>query len=358
MLNMKYFLIYLFSWSFLILMVTNTMAQDKHFTQFYASPQTLNPALTGAYNGKYRIGMNYRDQWRAVLDEPISTYAFSGDLKYELDYNASSQKDFFALGVLFFSDRVAKYDLNTNQVALTLAYQKALSKQYNQYLSIGYQIGVSQKNINYEDIFFEDQFNNIDGYTLNTSETLPSNNFGYADMGLGLNYSLQPTDHVQISMGGSLYHFNSVNVSFWKKSDDASPGLVKKDIQHIKYAFQAASTIQLKPKIRLSPRVLFSAQGGHWESNLGANVRFAFNSFTPSGFYLGSWIRPVRFEDGAGIDALVLFTGIDYDSFLFGLSYDANFTDLVQDQKGIGAFEFSVTFLGLYENDSAFCPEF
>lgn len=342
----------------MILFSTYAKAQDKHFSQFYAAPQTLNPALTGAYDGTYRIGINYRDQWRSVLDQPISTYSFSGDLRFELDYKTGKLKDYAAIGLLFFSDRVASFDLNTNQIALTGAYHKVLAKRFEQYISAGYQIGVSQRNINYENLFFEDQFNQIDAYSGITSEDLPSNNFGFADMALGLNYSMKPTDNSQFSLGASLYHINPVNVSFWRKSNDPAPGLIKKDILQLKYGLQMSGRVKFENRIELSPRILVARQGSHLELNLGTNVRFPFNTFTSSGFYIGSWIRPVQFEDQMGIDAIVLFTGFDYSNFLFGLSYDANFTDLVQDQKGIGAFELSVTFLGLYENASAYCPEF
>ncbi len=42
--------------------ISDIKAQDAEFTQFYAAPLNLNPALTGA--GKcHRITTNYRNQW-------------------------------------------------------------------------------------------------------------------------------------------------------------------------------------------------------------------------------------------------------------------------------------------------------
>ena len=38
-------------------------AQDEHFSQFYAIPVQMNPALAGASNGTYRISAINRDQW-------------------------------------------------------------------------------------------------------------------------------------------------------------------------------------------------------------------------------------------------------------------------------------------------------
>jgi hypothetical protein len=49
----------------LSLLKTELSAQDPHFSQFFASPLTLNPALTGKFDGVLRVAGNYRDQWPA-----------------------------------------------------------------------------------------------------------------------------------------------------------------------------------------------------------------------------------------------------------------------------------------------------
>ena len=52
---------------FLSVAVANTAtAQDPNFSQFFASPLTLNPALTGKFDGVYRIAGNYRNQWPTI----------------------------------------------------------------------------------------------------------------------------------------------------------------------------------------------------------------------------------------------------------------------------------------------------
>ena len=50
----------LFSALVALLAVATTMAQDIHFTQFTMSPLTLNPGLTGKFEGTVRIGGIYR----------------------------------------------------------------------------------------------------------------------------------------------------------------------------------------------------------------------------------------------------------------------------------------------------------
>ena len=136
-------------------------AQDKHFTQFYASPLTLNPALTGAYNGRYRVSTIYRDQWRRVLESPYRTFATELDVRFKVKSN-SQYKDAAAVGLVFFRDKVSGIDFGTQQIALSGAYHKGLDFTNRQFLTIGFQGAISQRNVNFEQLTFGDQF---DGFS-------------------------------------------------------------------------------------------------------------------------------------------------------------------------------------------------
>jgi len=48
-------------------------AQDPGFSQFFASPLTLNPALTGKFNGVVRVAGNYRNQWPTINNAFITS---------------------------------------------------------------------------------------------------------------------------------------------------------------------------------------------------------------------------------------------------------------------------------------------
>ena len=67
--------IYLFLLCTLFTFKTN--AQDPHFSQFYANPMYLNPAITGT-NFCPRWIMNYRNQWPAIPGDYV-TYSSSFD---------------------------------------------------------------------------------------------------------------------------------------------------------------------------------------------------------------------------------------------------------------------------------------
>ena len=64
----------------LLLVVIAGMAQDIHYSQFYASPLTLNPALTGVNACNYRVGVMYRSQWSSVSADPYQTPSISFDI--------------------------------------------------------------------------------------------------------------------------------------------------------------------------------------------------------------------------------------------------------------------------------------
>lgn len=323
-------------------------AQDTQFTQFYASPLTLNPALTGAFEGTFRASAIYRDQWRGVLDHPYSTFATSLDMRF----NASSNpqyKDAFGVGILFYTDNVRSLDFRTNQLGLYGAYHKALDVDNTQFLSVGLQLAFSQRNLNYEDINFGDQFNGTDGYTLPSAEVLPANNFSYFDLGTGLHYTFAPNDNLTLYLGASMYHFNKPNVSFYDEK-------VKLDA---KYSGQIGAVFNISESTKLLPRFIYTLQGSHQVMNVGANFRTLVNDYSGIALHLGGWARPVSSDDsGYALESVVLLAGIEYQSVLFGLSYDANLHHIKNFNRVQGAFEISVAYLGEYENETILCPTF
>ena len=58
---------------FSILFLSKTLwAQvDPHFSQYYVYPSWLNPALTGIFDGDYRVSGIYRNQWSSIA--PFAT---------------------------------------------------------------------------------------------------------------------------------------------------------------------------------------------------------------------------------------------------------------------------------------------
>jgi type IX secretion system PorP/SprF family membrane protein len=341
----------LFFFVIFIIGTAGIQAQDKHYSQFYAAPLSLNPALSGIIDGKFRIATLYRDQWRRVLDNPIRTFALSSDLRFTMPSD-NAKRDAMGLGLAFTTDKVPVVGFTTTQIAVSLAYHKALDIYNRQFLSLGLQSGLTQRNIDYGALTFHDQFDGSTGYTFGTGEILPGNNISFTDLNVGLNYTTKLQSGASLIAGFAIHHFLQPNVSFFENREVG-------DRLYTKYSGQLLTNIPVSTNDRfsLSPRIIFAVQGPHMELNAGANLRISMGEFGNTALYLGGWVRPVRSNDGLLVDALVGMLGLELQNVLLGFSYDINLNALQAFQRQT-AFEFSVMYLGNYTNQEILCPKF
>ena len=335
---------------------TLLFSQDQHFTQFFSAPLSLNPALTGAYDGTYRFSGIYRDQWRGTLDNPYTTFAGMLDVRFPLNIYTGKHKDAVAVGLMFYNDNVSGVDFNTNQIAVSAAYHKSLSTDNSQYLSLGFQGGLGQRNVNYEDLNFHDEFNGTSGFFNPTRENLPANNFSFDDYSVGLNYSYKPNRRTSFFAGLALHHIFEPQMTFYPT--DTEDNYVGSKLFR-KYGLQLSGNLPVSEKVTFMPRIVGSVQGPHVAANVGTNFRISVSEYDGTAIYIGGWARPVQnYDDNISVDAAIIMFGLEYQNILFGLSYDATLVDLQSDRSGQGAFEFSVAYLGNFENESLLCPKF
>jgi type IX secretion system PorP/SprF family membrane protein len=270
--------------------------------------------------------------------------------------NTSKYRDHAAVGVLFFNDKAGALDFSTTQISITAAYHKAMDNRNTQFLSLGFQAGISQRNINYADATFEDQFNGTTGYTDPTKELLPENNFSFADYAVGLNYVFAPqSSRFRLFAGGAMHHFHEPSVGFYKKSDDKTT--LPDSRLDARYSGQVSATTALSKGVQLLPRVIFDKQGSHMKLDAGANFRVNTSEYKNVSLHLGAYARPVSDLDNKWrMDAVVGLVGIEFNNVLFGISYDLNLGEFSDFDRR--TFEFSVAYLGEYEDDLILCPKF
>lgn len=330
-------------------------AQDQHFTQFYASPLTLNPALTGVIDGTYRLGLNYRDQGRSQVEVPYTTTSAGIDFRIGLDSRRKARGDKAGIGMVFYNDRSESVNFFTNYIGLSGAFHKSLSKNGDQFLSLGFQGGIGQRNVNYDNFIFDDQFDGSSNFDLPSGEILPTNNFSYSDLAVGLNYSYNPEKGPGVFLGASMHHILEPEVSFYTEAE--VPGTNK---LFRKYSGHAGLKLRLAEKIDLLPRALVYIQGPHTAINSGTNIRFEFGSADNAAIHFGGWARFTNNAEATMTwDAAVAMLGIEYESFLIGFSYDAKILSFTSGGRPQGALEFSVTYIGNYDNSSSYlCPSF
>ena len=87
----------------LFFIATVTGAQDPEFTQFYASPLHLNPALAGTGRCS-RITTSYRNQWPSIQNAYVT---------YQTSYDQFMPGMNGGVGIAFIGDRAADGIYNT-----------------------------------------------------------------------------------------------------------------------------------------------------------------------------------------------------------------------------------------------------
>ena len=333
-------------------------AQDAQFYQAYASPLTLNPAMSGLINGNYRISGIYRDQWRSIVDKPFSTFSLTGDGRFALKDKGNTNKDYVGVGISFMSDKVGLISFSTNQLGISAAFHKALDKRFNQYLSFGVQAAVNQRNINYENLNFQDEFNGVDGYTDASGEILPANNFGFVDFSMGLHYRITPVKGFDVFVGGSLFHIGAPKITFFRNTSTTTSLFQIEENLFRKFQIHGGFSIAGANNWSVIPRALFIKQGPHQQLMLGSNFKKNLVEQESRAVQFGGGVRLVNDLDGLSLESAILSLGIDLSGKLIGLSYEFGVRGIQSGFRNQGAFELSFIYTGEYENENYFCPEF
>jgi len=343
----------------------DAMAQDPRFSQYNASPLILNPGMTGLFNGNYRVAAIYRSQWSSILgDEAVPLFrTFSGS--FDMRFGGIGQmNDAFGFGAVFLSDKAGEAAFGTNQVNLSFAYHKSLSRDANHYITLGIQAGAAQRGLNYNNLRFGNQFDG-EGFnpTINPGEVIGDENFMFFDVNAGLMWyyaSKRNKGRFNVYAGFSLGHLNTPNQSFYEGQNADLP---------MKYTGTAGVQLPLgkNSQVDVLPTLMILRQGPAFEMNFGALAKIFFERNNPQGnaFYVGPYYRIVgrdNVTDKGGIasEALILAARLDYENFTLGLSYDLNFSELTNATNTRGGFEISLAYIGAFKNKTkaSLCPRF
>lgn len=335
-----------------MIFTTSGMAQDAHFTQYFASPLTLNPALTGLTQCDARLAANYRSQWGSVSPNPYTTATLSYDMATMK--GALGNGDALGVGVLGFFDRSGLGGLQNVSVGLSVAYHKALGYEKQHTLSIGVQGLLVQKSLDFTKLKFEDQFNPASGVAeFQTTENVGNQDLTYSDFNLGLMYSGRVSEHATAYVGFSYYHLTQPNESFL---NDGSATL------NPRYTGYIGGSFDLNENLVLYASGLYQNQASASEVMAGAAVGFVLNpgydrEFSKSTiFYVGGWYRYA--------DAIAPYIGFEWSKMKLGITYDVNVSSFAPATGGNGGFELSLIYNGCFNKRAAqptynfACPKF
>lgn len=329
-------------------------AQDVHFTQYFASPLTLNPAQTGLIESDWRASANIRDQWYNVSDNPYQSGTVAFDMP--LLKGKLPEGDALGIGVMGLYDKAGSGGLQNTTLALSLAYHKSFGSEKQHTVSLGVQGYLVQKSINFDKLVFGDQFDpsNPTSYLRETQEQFPNADLTYPDFNAGLLYSGRLNDRSTMYAGFSYYHLTRPEEKFLGTGSNENIRI------NSRFAGYLGGSFTLNENVVTYISTMYEQQGPAWEYLIGGAVGFVMNpghdEFTKSTiFYLGAWYRYA--------DAIAPYVGFEWSRMKIGFSYDVTLSSAQAMDKGQGAFELSLIYNGfikkvVHRKYNFACPKF
>jgi type IX secretion system PorP/SprF family membrane protein len=315
-------------------------AQDPHFSQFFASPLTLNPAFTGKFDGQFRLAANHRDQWPSIPKAYVTT---SASVDFGLLKGKIPEGDVFGLGISGLSDQSADAALKLNYGSVSLSYHKSLDETGYNTIGAGFQATYSSAILDFSKLTFEDQLTQ-NGFTGTTQESLSNgSNQNYVDVNAGLLFSGSSDGINNYYLGASVYHINRPNLSFIDKVWNLSP----------RFTVHGGGSFPVSDMLSLNTSAIFQVQNKANETLIGAALSANLNADAdnPTSVYFGSWIR---FKD-----ALIPYVGIEINGLRIGASYDINTSSLKAATSSRGGSEFSLIYVKKAAQTKGIpCPKF
>lgn len=305
-------------------------AQDPNFSQFFASPLTLNPAYTGKFDGIFRVAGNYRNQWPSINNAYVTKTA-SADFHLMKGY--LSDIDRWGIGGLFMSDQNGNGAITTNQFSFSTAYHKGLDEDGYHQIGVGFQGSYTDKRLDVYKLKFEDQLTAL-GFTGATSEIFPQSNLhvDYIDINAGILYNGSTNGYNNFYMGASMYHINRPKETFQggqfylnSRTTIMGGGRLPTN-QYNAFHFSANYSFQANAN-----NLMF---GGAYALNLN------YDEENPVNVYMGAW---TRFNNVT--DALIPYVGLEFGDVHFGVTYDVNISSLQPASNSRGGIELSLIYI-------------
>jgi len=309
-----------------------SVAQDPHFSQYYANRLYLNPAFAGSEICP-RFSLNYRNQWPS-LGHSFVTYTASFD-GYVSAVNGG-------VGLQLINDVQGDGVIKTTGVDAMYSYTLEISKKFS--LAGGFQASYIQRKLDWGNLVFPDMIDEYYGIIYNTKETTPVNltkdyfDFSAGAVGFGQNFYF----------GVAVHHLAQPEQSFYNSSDAILP---RKYTAHFGAKIPLMHRNYQRGELSISPNFMYQRQLDFEQLNYGLYLQRKSVTF-------GVWVRNnLDFH----FDSFIMLIGFVQDRFKFSYSYDLTVSDLGSEALGAHEVTFSYQLpcrVPTVKRKAIKCPEF
>ncbi|MFN4080673.1 MAG: PorP/SprF family type IX secretion system membrane protein [Saprospiraceae bacterium] len=320
--------------------------QDLHYSQFYHNPMHLSPAAAGQFVGDMRAAVLNRSQWSSV---PVDYRSFSGAFDLKLNdakliryvrqspknnnsYRApQSGRTSLSAGALIQRDQAGDGGLSWIQATLAIALAQQLGESY---LSAGIGVGAVQRSVHPERLTFGNQWSGeIFDPGLPSKENIERSSGLSPTLSAGVHWRYQsPDTRTQTNFGAGLTHLNRPRISL---IDEALPDHPDSRLPR-RMAAYANAHLQLYTSLDLVTFGAWQQMSAAREIVAGGGLRQILNS-APGAYLALQATGALRLGD-AFIPALQ----VEYNNWIFGLSYDLNTSDFNIATQRRGGLELAV----------------
>lgn len=307
---------------FLLIFSKGMWAQvDPHFSQYYVYPSWLNPALTGIFDGDYRVSGIYRNQWGSV-SSPFSTPGASFEITTNKNIN---------FGVSLLNQTVKSGGYNYLTAYGSASYTGVrFGVKGDQRLVFGLQAGLINRRFDQSKFTTGNQWNPITGYNPSVPvEAIPLTRSMSFDAGAGVLY-------FDAEAGKKANFYGGFSASHITQPDDKFTSTAQKTKIPMRFTIHGGVRISVNDMISITPNILYLKQGTASEKMIGAYAQLKANEITDVLFGAN-----VRFND-----AISPYIGLNHKNMTIGVSYDINTSDLGKFVNGASSFEISLSFIG------------
>lgn len=269
--------------------------QDLAFSQYYANPVYLNPALAGNIINP-RIKFNYRNQYPS-LGNHYTSYSAGADMYI----NAISG------GVAAQATADMSGPLASFSGSLVYSYSLKINQEYT--MNAAFQVGYLQYRLKWENLIFEDMIVPGTGEIIHpgNDDDKPSNlSVGDVDFSTGAVLGYKERYYI----GAAFHHITMPDLAFY---------IGNASRLDMRITIHAGALFYLEPewhddddkRLSVSPNLVYMQQGNFHQLNLGMYLNF-------NPFVTGLWLRH-NFENP---DAIIALIGFQQPKYKIGYSFD------------------------------------
>jgi type IX secretion system PorP/SprF family membrane protein len=313
---------------------TVAIAQDPNFSQFIASPLSINPALTSDGESNWRAMSNIRTQSIGIGSTYITqSLSIDGKLKKIDDDN------YLGIGGMVIAEKAMDGIFKSTYLNLNTSYHLSLDNKGNG-LAIGLGYINNNTRIDFSQLSFDQQLSSI-GFdrALPTGEPSLLNATSFSSACAGIMFT-HNDENTFFNIGAAGYRFVKSNRSILDdKTQYVSP----------RYDIHADFGTALNENLNLNFSAVHMMQNGTSNTTIGSSFGILHSSDNFNSDQLRMINLGMFYKLG---NAIIPYVGYAYNSFQLGLSYDVNVSASKSGSITSRSFEISFMYRVFNSNNS------